>query len=71
MAIIKGYGCLDSKCNKRSCWSPGKFEHRATTVTGSKATGTFTMICLHKAYHGCPDPIPEVTKSRKNNGDNQ
>lgn len=56
---VKGYDCLDGKCPKRWCWSPGRYQHRGATMSGSRNTGHYSNQCLHRAYHGCPQPIPE------------
>jgi hypothetical protein len=57
---IKGFSCLDKKCDKRWCWVPGNFQHRgATCGGGSRNTGDHTKCCMHRAYHGCPTPIPD------------
>jgi hypothetical protein len=57
---IKGFSCLDKQCSERWCWTPGDFQHRgATGGGGSRNTGAYTKCCLHRAYHGCPTPLPK------------
>ena len=65
MPEIKGYFCSREKCDKRWCWSPGRFEHRGATKSGSHNTGNFSKTCMHNAYHGCPHPIPEINESHQ------
>lgn len=61
---IKGVDCRDKDCLRRSCWSPGRYEHRGATLAGSRNTGNYSQECLHRAYHGCPQPIPEPGVAR-------
>ena len=56
---IKGYECLDKQCPKRWCWSPGEYQHRGATSSGSQSTGAKTKTCMERAYRGCPQPLPE------------
>ena len=55
---INGYECLDEKCPKRWCWSPGEYQHRGATSGGSRNTGGYTKTCMERAYRGCPQPLP-------------
>lgn len=55
---IKGYlkpiWVTEKSCQKRECFAPGRFEHRGSTMKGSRNTGEFTYTCMTNAYHGCP-----------------
>ena len=58
--LIHGYDAHDQACPCRVCWAPGLFEHRASTLSGSRNTGSVTKECLTRAYRGCPEPLPAV-----------
>lgn len=49
------YSFLDKKCIGRDCWSPGNFQSRGATLSGSRNTGNVHLCCMRRAYHGCPD----------------
>ena len=56
---IKGYDCADAQCANRWCWTPGEYQHRSLVPgVGSRNTGNVSRQCMHRAYHGCPDPLP-------------
>lgn len=59
---VKGYDALDRQCPKRPCWSPGKYQHRGATQSGSRNTGHDTKCCLRRAYHGCPPSVGVAEK---------
>lgn len=61
------YDVLDADCIGRECLQLGAYHHRAATSSGSRATGSVSMCCLRRAYHGCPSPIPEPTKENERN----
>lgn len=56
---VKGFAALDQQCSGRWCWSPGAYQHRGLTGSGSRATGMSTKCCLERAYRGCPEPLPK------------
>jgi hypothetical protein len=49
------YWMLDRRCIGRECFSPGQFQHRGATLSGSRNTGGYSLTCMRNAYHGCPD----------------
>jgi hypothetical protein len=57
--IIRGFDAFDRDCPRRKCWAPGVFHHRGVSMSGSRNTGAQTKCCLHRANHGCPQPIHE------------
>lgn len=57
--IVQGYDCRDKDCPKRPCWSPGNYQHRGATSSGSRNTGAYSKECMERAYRGCPQPIPK------------
>lgn len=63
------YNFLDADCIGRPCWSPGMYQHRGATMSGSRNTGACSACCMNRAYHGCPHPLPErdaeVAKERR------
>jgi len=60
------YRVLDKNCLGRDCFAPGQFQHRGAMMGGgSRNTGGYSYCCLNNAYHGCPDPIPDATKEKK------
>ena len=61
---INGFFCIDSLCPKRFCWTPGNYESRSTTGSGSINTGKFIKTCMKNAHHGCPDPLPHPKETR-------
>lgn len=66
------YDFLDAECIGRECWSPGHYQHRGATMSGSRNTGDVSACCMHRAYHGCPYEKPvfqiELAKERKAEG---
>jgi hypothetical protein len=51
----KRYFFVGAECIGRDCWSPGMFQHRGATLSGSRNTGSpDSPCCMHNAYHGCP-----------------
>jgi len=59
------------KCLGYECFAPGGYQHRSTTLSGSRNTGGITLCCLNNAYHGCPmNPVfeKELEKKRKKEG---
>lgn len=51
------YCFLNKLCIGAECWSPGSYQHRGATLSGSRNTGAETKCCMRRAYHGCPDTI--------------
>lgn len=49
------YWMIDRQCIGRDCFSPGEFQHRGATMSGSRNTGDVSLTCMRNAYHGCPD----------------
>lgn len=66
------YDFLDADCIGRPCWSPGIYQHRGATMSGSRNTGAYSACCMHRAYDGCPHPLPgcgaELAKARRKEG---
>jgi hypothetical protein len=53
---LKGeYRMVDRQCIGRSCFSPGQYQHRGATLSGSRNTGATSLCCMRNAYHGCPN----------------
>ena len=50
------YAFLDADCIGRPCFSPGEYQHRGATMSGSRNTGAYSACCMRRAYHGCPLP---------------
>lgn len=48
------YSMIDRECIGRPCFSPGHYQVRGATMSGSRATGTSRPECMRRAYHGCP-----------------
>lgn len=63
---------LSRECLGRPCFAPGTYQHRGATMSGSRNTEAYSDCCMNRAYHGCPDPLPEVdqalVRDRKNMG---
>jgi len=53
------YDFLDADCIGRLCFSPGEYQHRGATMSGSRNTGAYSYVCMRRAYHGCPSPLAE------------
>jgi hypothetical protein len=49
------YGVRDRNCIGCRCFAPGEFQVRGATMSGSRATGAVTKVCLNREYRGCPD----------------
>lgn len=50
------YSFIDAGCLGRECFSPGMFQHRGATLSGSRNTGSpDSACCMRRAYHGCPE----------------
>lgn len=66
------FSFLDADCLGRSCFSPGTYQHRGATVSGSRNTGDYSDCCMNRAYRGCPYTLPvfdaELAKARKKEG---
>ena len=66
------YSFLDADCIGRECFSPGTYQHRGATMSGSRNTGDYSACCMHRAYHGCPHPKPvcsvALAKARRQEG---
>ncbi len=56
--LVCGYDARDRECPCRACWAPGLYEHRGSTLSGSRNTGSVTRECLTRAYAGCPMSLP-------------
>jgi hypothetical protein len=69
----ESYWMVDRKCIGRECFSPGGFQHRGATLSGSRNTGAVSLTCMRNAYHGCPDQKDELyqidlERTRKSEG---
>jgi hypothetical protein len=69
----KAYRVVDRQCIGRSCFTPGTYQHRGATLSGSRNTGQSSDCCLRNAYHGCPNDKDalysiETEKERKREG---
>lgn len=68
------YWMRDPDCIGRACFSPGRYQIRGATLSGSRATGGYRDTCMRNSYHGCPVGtdgmlvLPELVKARKGEG---
>lgn len=50
------FSFIDRRCIGRECFTPGMFQHRGATMSGSRNTGSpDSPCCMRRAYRGCPD----------------
>jgi hypothetical protein len=65
------YDFLDEKCIGRACFSPGKFNHYNTSISGANSVTNNTYECLNRCYRGCNNELdinkynPTLAKQRK------
>lgn len=53
---VKGtFYVVQPACLGCECFSPGTYQTRGGTPSGSRNTGHETQTCMRNAYHGCPD----------------
>jgi len=67
----KKYWVSSSTCLGMPCFQPGAYQHRGTTNSGSRNTGSYSLMCMENAYRGCPlsrKEDKEIAKSRKKEG---
>lgn len=66
------YSVLDRDCLGRECLQLGHYQVRGGTSSGSRNTGDSRPCCMRRAYHGCPQPLPEpdpvLLRARKAEG---
>lgn len=69
------YWVRDRNCIGCKCFAPGSFQHRGSTMSGSRNTGDVSLMCMTNSYHGCPpaespnaSPDKETMKSHKAEG---
>jgi hypothetical protein len=53
------YDVRDVWCIGRKCLALGAYQHRGATGKGSRNTGAISHCCMTRAYHGCPNSLPE------------
>lgn len=51
------YDFRDARCIAAKCWQPGSYQHRGATGGGSRDTGSYSLCCMRREYHGCPSEV--------------
>lgn len=70
----ESYWVFEVACLGRDCFTPGLYETRGATMSGSRNTGYSTNMCMTNAHHGCPLKTPryevkkELAEKRKIQG---